>query len=256
MDLNKNVTSKEGSRIFGGLILIAAGAILLLRNTGFNLPDWLFTWPVIVILAGIYTGFKHNFQNNSWIIIIATGVFFLVSRFIPSLSDGPMFWPLVIIGLGVLFIVRPKRKSRFYPIQNTIANEAENTSGAIVPYPATTIAADSSDYLDIHSVFSGVTRKLVSKSFMGGNIACVFGGAEADLTQADINGEVTIKLELVFGGAKLLVPSHWSIQNKMEGIFHGIDDKRNMSVKMAAGPAKVLVLHGSAVFAGVEIRSY
>ncbi|MBC7511293.1 MAG: hypothetical protein H7320_21490, partial [Ferruginibacter sp.] len=96
MENNKNLSNNEGSRIAGGLILVGVGAFLLLRNIGFSLPGWLFSWPMILILVGIYSGFKHNFKNNSWIIIIGVGTFFLVSEFIPNLGLEPLFWPLVI----------------------------------------------------------------------------------------------------------------------------------------------------------------
>src|SRR6187431_1560455 len=100
MENIRNFKDREGSRIVGGLILVAVGAALLLRNMGFIMPRWLFTWPMILILIGIYTGVKHNFRNNSWFILIAVGGFFLISKFIPQLSLEPLFWPLVIIGLG------------------------------------------------------------------------------------------------------------------------------------------------------------
>ena len=109
MEKNNNFRNNETGRIAGGLILVAVGAFLLLRNMGLFLPDWLFSWPIILILVGVYSGFKHNFRNNSWLILIAVGAFFLVDRFIPSLSLEPLFWPLVIIGLGVAFILRPRR---------------------------------------------------------------------------------------------------------------------------------------------------
>jgi len=78
-------------RIFAGIILVGVGAALLLRNSGFPFPNWLFSWPVILILVGIYSGFKHNFKNNSWIIMIGIGGFFLVDRFIPDLRLAPYF---------------------------------------------------------------------------------------------------------------------------------------------------------------------
>ncbi|MEO6639514.1 MAG: DUF5668 domain-containing protein, partial [Ginsengibacter sp.] len=102
MDYNKKINNRDGARIVGGLIMVGVGAALLLRNMNyFDLPYWLFTWPMILILAGIYTGVKNNFQNNGWIIMIGIGVFFLLDRFIPDLKLEPAFWPLVIIVLGV-----------------------------------------------------------------------------------------------------------------------------------------------------------
>ncbi|MCW3089670.1 MAG: hypothetical protein JWP81_739 [Ferruginibacter sp.] len=256
MEKNKGFKDRESGRVIGGLILVAVGAALLLRNMGFFLPGWLFSWPVILIMVGIYIGFKHNFKNNSWIIVTAIGGYFLVSRYIPGLGLEPFFWPMVIIALGIVFILRPHR-STWTDIRSEIETDKMknvNTEALYEPVKATTL--DRSDYLVVRSVFSGINKTVVSKNFQGGHISCVFGGGEIDLSQADISGPVTIKVEMVFGGAKLVVPPHWTIQNEIEGIFHGIDDKRKFNPSIGINPEKVLILKGSAVFAGIEIKSF
>lgn len=256
MEKNRNFRNSEGGRVAGGLILVGIGAFLLLRNMGFFLPDWLFSWPMILILVGIYSGFKHNFRNNSWIILMAVGGFFLVSEFIPNLGLEPLFWPLVIIGIGVLFILRPGKRN-WLDFKNDIDyNKGGNMPDSSFQAGSTGIPTDSTDYLMVRSVFSGVKRNIVSKNFQGGNISCIFGGAEIDLSQADINGQVVIKLEMIFGGAKLVVPAHWAVQNEIDGVFHGVDDKRRFNPDAAINPGKVLILKGSVVFGGIEIRSY
>lgn len=256
MEKIRNFKDREGGRVVGGLILVAVGAALLLRNMGFLMPGWLFTWPMILILAGVYTGFKHNFRNNSWVILMAVGGFFLVSKFIPELSLEPLFWPLVIIGLGVAFILRPHRNSLVNFNSEMKYNKWENVADGDTPGVGAEAKLDSSDYLVVRSVFSGVKRNVVSKNFQGGQISSVFGGAEINLNQSDIQGQVIIKLEIAFGGVKLVVPPHWAVQNEIDGIFHGIEDKRNVNPSSAINPDKVLILKGSAVFGGVEIRSY
>ncbi len=257
MEKNRNLKDREGGRVIGGLILVCVGAALLLRNTGFFMPGWLFSWPIILILVGIYTGFKHNFRNNSWLILIGVGVFFLVTKFMPWLGLQPLFWPLVIIAAGILFIIRPGKRE-WTDIKNVATNDQwKSTTPTFSSGDSTPFASvDSSDYLLVRSVFSGVKKNVVSKKFQGGHISSVFGGAEIDLSQAEINSPVTIKFEVVFGGAKLVVPSHWSVQNEIDGIFHGVDDNRRFNPSASINPEKVLILRGSAVFGGVEIRSY
>ena len=256
MEKIKNFKDRESGRVVGGLILVAVGAALLLRNSGFLMPGWLFTWPVILILVGIYTGFKHNFRNNSWLVITAVGCFFLVSRFIPSLGLQPLFWPLVIIGLGIAFILRPGRNRWLNTKPENEYNKWENVPTGPLNDPDKQVFSDRGDYLVVESVFSGVNRNVVSKDFRGGHITSVFGGSKIDLSQADITGPVVIKFDVVFGGAKLIVPPHWAVQNEINGAFHGVDDKRNFNPSVSLNPDKVLILKGSAVFGGIEIRSY
>lgn len=256
MEKNKNFRDREGGRVIGGLILVCVGAALLLRNTGFSMPGWLFSWPMILILIGIYTGFKHNFRNNSWLILIGVGGFFLVTKFMPWLGLQPLFWPLLIIGAGIIFIIRPGKREWLNMKDDTVNDQWKTSSTSISGESSQAATIDSSDYLLVRSVFSGVKRNVVSKNFQGGHISSVFGGAEIDLSQAEINSPVTIKFEVVFGGAKLVVPSHWAVQNEIDGIFHGVDDNRRFNPSASINPEKVLILKGSAVFGGIEIRSY
>ncbi len=257
MDNNFRDKKRQEGRIMAGLILVGVGAALLLRNAGFPLPYWLFSWPVILILVGIYSGFKHNFRNNTWIILMGIGGFFLLDRFIPGIRLAPYFWPVVIIAVGILFILRPHRHGWMSDRDDEKKNDPDAITGTRETVSGSSYASDSSDRLRLASVFSGVKRNIVSKNFQGGKISCVFGGADIDLTQADIQGSAEIRFEVVFGGVKLIIPPHWVVYNEVDGVFHGVDDKRKYNATTgAAGTGKVLTLRGSVIFGGIEIKSY
>ena len=252
---NENITKvfAEG-RIIGGIILVGIGVVLLLRQMGFMFPNWLFNWPVILILLGIYSGFKHNFRNRFWMIAVAVGGIYLVNDILPGLKLEPYIWPALIIFIGLLFILRPQN---YYGFKNSLKdnfmhlNPSLNTAETLCG----TSLEDHTDYLKINSVFSGVNRKVLSKDFKGAKISSVFGGTEIDFTQADLTGSAIIKMEIVFGGVKLFVPAHWAVVNEIDGVFHGVDDKRRFNVAPEINPTKVLVLKGSVVFGGIEIRT-
>jgi hypothetical protein len=110
------------------------------------------------------------------------------------------------------------------------------------------------DYLDSTSVFGGIKKTIISKDFKGGEVTCVFGGAEINLMQADINGKVTLEATQVFGGTKLIVPSHWQVQPEMTAVLGGIEDRR--PVIKETDPNKVLIIKGTSIFGGMEIISY
>ncbi len=250
---NRNNQNNETSKIVAGVILVGVGSVLLLRNMGVLLPYWLFTWPVILILVGIYTGFKHNFKNNSWLIITGIGIFFLVEKFIPSLHLQPFFWPLIIIGIGIMYILKPNKQSwsNWKGINVDHDYKRNPTLKAFVGDEGSEIAED----FKITSVFSGVKKNIISKDFKRGQVTSVFGGAEIDMSQADLTGTAIIKVEIAFGGVSIIVPSNWSVQNDIQGVFHGVEDKRyNTSAPIDSN--KVLILKGSCAFGGVEIKSY
>lgn len=256
MENNSNFNNRENGRIVGGLILVAVGAVLLLRNIGILFPHWLFSWPMILILVGIYSGFKHQFRNNSWIILIAIGGFFLFDRFIPELGLEPYFWPVLIIVIGVLFILRPKRFGRFNGNSNDSGTISDDGFNQLSQQTYSGATLWDNDYLRINSIFSGVNRTIVSKDFKGGKISCVFGGTNIDLTQADIQGEAVLRFEIIFGGAKLIVPPHFIVINEIDGAFHGVDDKRKYNATTNSSPDKKIILRGSVLFGGIEIKSY
>jgi hypothetical protein len=175
----------------------------------------------------------------------------MVDEFIPGISHQPFFWPMAIIALGLIFLLRPARSNWKYNFQNQGTDESlEHVAD---PDPAN---GNPQDFLTINSVFSGVNRRVLSKNFKGGNISCVFGGAEIDFLQADIQGIVVLKIEAVFGGTKLMVPPDWIVVSEIEGIFHGLDDKRMQQQAANVDTGKTLLLKGSCVFAGIEIKSY
>jgi predicted membrane protein len=114
---------------------------------------------------------------------------------------------------------------------------------------------DRRDFLDVTAVFGGVKKNVLSKNFRGGDIVSFMGGSEIDLTQADFQGRIKIDTTNIFGGTKLIVPPTWDVQSDMVAIFGGVDDKRQISgVKL--DPNKVLILDGTCMFGGIEIKSY
>ena len=49
-------------RILAGLLLASYGGLFLMRELGVELPALLFSWPMILIGIGLYTGARHNFR--------------------------------------------------------------------------------------------------------------------------------------------------------------------------------------------------
>ncbi len=247
--------NREGSKVIAGVIIVAVGVALLLRNIGFLLPNWLFTWPMILILVGIYTGFKHNFKNNSWLIVTGIGVFFLIKRFIPSLHLEPFFWPLIIIAIGIIYILNPSKKSWGNYKQTNDDNTQENTGITSWQGFTKNEAVDSNDEFKVNSIFSGVKRNIITKNFRRGHIKTIFGGAEIDMSQADMTSPSYINVDVAFGGIEILVPANWTIQNDIQGVFHAVEDKRYNNA-VVVDPNKILVLKGNCAFGGIEVKSF
>ena len=266
----------RNGKALAGIILLVVGAILLFRQFNFFfIPHWLFSWPMWLIFWGLFIGAKSNFHKPSSFVLILLGVVFLVDQNFNGASG--VIWPLAIISFGLWMILRRHTKydkdywSKRYgnkwdwrnstvapnpnePVVDYTAGTNTNFTGTDVP-PGPSYRPTGDEYLDAVSVFGGVKKTILSKDFKGGEVVNIFGGAELDFTQAEINGRVIIDITQIFGSTKIIVPSHWQVVSDIAAVFAGIDDKR---MKSTAGlnTEKILVLKGVSIFAGVDIRSY
>lgn len=238
----------QRGRVYGGIILLLVGAVLLARQAGVVFPAWLFTWEFFLIVLGIYIGAKHAFHGKGWLIPIVIGAAFLVDDIYPDIPFSEFVWPglIILVGISMIFSSRKKvdRKQMWDKLKATergceFAKETSTTQ----------------DYVDATSVFGSVKKHILSKNFKGGEITTFMGGSEINLCQADLTEKATLEVTQVFGGTRIVVPSHWDIQSEMTAVLGGIEDKRPMGNNNADGN-KVLLIKGTTVFGGIEITSY
>jgi predicted membrane protein len=238
----------RGGRAWTGLFLLLIGGLLLARQAGVYFPAWVFTWPMFLVGLGLLIGVRHRFRGFGWAIPLMIGGIYLAEMISAHTSLRQYIWPVVLIILGLYFVFRPRRRSwdkDKYTLPN--ANNA-------VPQESETFEDDRADRLDVTAVFGGVKKNILTKTFRGGEIMTFMGGAEINLAQADFEGRIKIDCTNIFGGTKLIIPPDWEIQSDIVAIFGGVDDKR----PPASDPAhnKIIVLDGTCLFGGVEIRSY
>jgi hypothetical protein len=239
-----NRTSNSG-RVLAGLIIVLVGSIYLAKQMGVYFPQWFFSWPMILIGFGVFIGAKHSFRTGGWIGLILVGGVFLIDQLDPALAFHQYIWPVVIIAVGVLMILRPRRKKNDFfgqSWENTMGSSSRNTS-----------AAD--DIIDSVSIFGGNKKNIITKDFKGGDIVTFFGGMELNLSQADIIGPVVLEVTNFFGGTKLVLPANWRIKSELVTIFGNFEDKRPLPKDMPDSD-KVLIIKGTCVFGGIDIKSF
>lgn len=264
----EKVRNNNSSRICGGLIIIGVGLVFLLRNFGFYIPDWIFSWHVLLIIVGLLIGYKRNFDGPGWIIMTLIGVAFTV-RAIVDFDISKYYFPALFILIGLLLLFKPKKsdidrgnkcKARWKSrMKRKYAAMGElNIPGDETGYDLENdkyAGIDKNDILESVSVFGGNHHKVYSKNFKGGDVVAVFGGSDINLTQADFEGVVKLDIVAIFGGVKIIIPPGWEVKSEVTAIFGGIDDKRTLGVP-AVEPRKVLIIEGVALFGGVDIRNF
>lgn len=245
-------TSRRG-KIAGGLLLTGIGSVFMLRAAGYDLPEYVFTWPMLLIGISGALAIKHGFRRMGWMVLLLVGLAFLISRQYPLFNLSAFLWPAVLILIGLFIIFKPRRKC--HPHRAYWKKKYGYQQGA---WQRDDWAINSSEkIISVTNVFSGTKRAVISKEFEGGEITNVFGGAEINLLQADFKTD-KVKLEInnVFGGTRLLIPGNWVLRSEMTSVVGGVEDQRSLPQAVQGQPDKVLILTGSNVFGGIEINSY
>ncbi|TDQ16311.1 hypothetical protein DFQ04_2428 [Algoriphagus boseongensis] len=275
---NQRRLNNDGNIAFG-FIILGIGVILLLKKMGIFIPGWVLTWPMILIVIGVFTLIKHEFRSFFGAVMLFLGSYFLLrNEFDLDFGLGQYVWPLGLIALGIYLITQKKKENKIleevrknWETNRKSSSSFSSSSSAtvedakIMDDSGSTLGGDTgftrttgtsfADRLNIDAIFSGVNRKVMSKNFQGGKITAAFGGADLDLTQVDFNGVITIQVDIIFGGVKMIVPPHWDIRTEVTNIAAGLEDKRFFR-EGGVDPTKVVVLKGTILFGGLEIKSF
>jgi hypothetical protein len=95
--------------IVGGI-----GGILYWQNLTGNWESWAYAWTLIPGFVGVgvlLTGLlgertRNNLESASWLIIISLVLFFIFGSFFGSIGLFGQYWPVLLILLGFLLLLR------------------------------------------------------------------------------------------------------------------------------------------------------
>ncbi len=247
---NRDRSRRRGDGTATGVFLVLIGVGILIHKMNPEIPSWIFSWKTFLIALGLYLGYKENFRLGGWIAPIIIGVVLIIRHHYEDMAIANYIWPIAIIifGLGIVF------KDKLLKKNSSPYNKLSSTENEPVGFDADTNWS-SEDVIESTNIFSGTKKINISKNFRGGEITNVFGGSELNLSKADIKGHAVLEVTCLFGGTKIIVPPDWNIQQEAVAIFGGVDDKRPITGIVEAQD-KVLILKGTVIMGGIEIRSY
>ena len=230
-------TNTNNGRANLGLLFIAIGIAFILHRLDLiphSISHIIFSWQMLLIGIGTF-----NFINKKYtpaIILITIGAIFIVPEIIDiDYSIRRLFWPVALVMIGIVLIIRRNKGFDKYDIINT--------------------PTGNTDFIDHSSIFGGNKLICTSKNFKGGRVTSIFGGSEINFQQAKISSNTaTIDVFTMFGGSKFLVPQGWNVKIDIVSIFGGFNDKRFMSADNQAEDS-TLVLKGFAIFGGGDVRN-
>lgn len=226
---------------------MVAGALLLLDTfdlTTLPIRYYIFSWKTLLIFIGAVILATKERAIAGYVLIGLGVVFWLPSLVNYSISLSQVFWPSILIGIGVIMITRRNRMSKIQASDGNVGNHRKGRYGS------------DADYIDDVSILGGGTKIIQSKNFKGGDMTAIFGGSEFSFKEAELSPDgCVIDVFTMFGGSKLIIPDNWVVKSEMVSIFGGFNDKRTVKPD-EADQKNVLVLKGAVIFGGMEIKSF
>lgn len=232
-DTEPKAPSPFSPKLVLGVAIIVAGLVLTLDNLGLVEAHILFKlWPLVLVALGVAKLRQEGSSGTgAWVLIFA-GAFILLANFgRVHLTDA--LGPLLIVGLGILLVVKALKQSRGVP------PELEK----------------SDDFLQGTAIFGAFKRRVLTQTFRGGELTAIFGGFEVDLRHAAMtDNQARVDVFVLFGGGEIRVPEGWEIANRATSIMGNVGDNTYHGGEVQAVRPR-LVLTGLTLFGGVEVKS-
>ena len=248
--------SAKKSSIIWGLLILTAGLLLLAFNMGFLPMEYkrvVFSWQMIPIVIG----FGMLSSRHKWIAglaFILVGIFFLLPKLnierLDFITQNGWALGLVLVGIFILFrTIFAKQLSHRNPGMIHTHMEWHNKHDSY-----NRRNNNEQGYIDRDCVFGGGKEHVNIKEFKGGDINCVFGGIELDLTDSELaEGVHTLEINSVFGGCVLYLPIEWNIEMRPNHVFGQFVDNRPKP-SFEIDEKRKLIIEANAVFGGGEIK--
>jgi hypothetical protein len=276
-----------GPGLLVGLWITLLGVIFLLDQLGI-VPahvSFQFVWPAILIVAGAAILLSAHSGARFWgVILLAWGAVSISNELGFFHIHIGSLWPLVMIALGVSMLLNSSGRfgrlgpwPRWYgPMPGPTHDPQDPSRHGFVDTPppgppgappeppsaptgfgVSTSGGNGDDAtFDQAVILSGFRRRVTSQHFRFGKATAVLGGFHLDFTRADIDGSrAVLHIDTVFGGGEVRVPDTWRIVIEAAAVAGAFVDETYPQPAASSAPAKQLIVRGSAIFGGVNIKN-
>jgi hypothetical protein len=101
-------------------IVAGIGGLLYYQNATGDWGSWAYAWTLIpgfsgvgTILAGLLgMDTRHSLEAGAWQVFVSLVLFFIFSSFLGGLTLFGSYWPLLLVVLGLMILVRPLFRPR------------------------------------------------------------------------------------------------------------------------------------------------
>lgn len=221
-------------RLVIGLAIMTGGLVLALDSLGVLDSGAVFRfWPLVLVAVGVVKWASPPHQGQAAAVWVAAGLGFLLV----TLGHMPVsrVWALVLFFVGANIAWRALRP----------------------PLPRVAGGAESFDMVAVlggaNTATSAAGPGGQGRDFRGGRAMAVMGGCQIDLRHSSMpeGREAVIDAFAMWGGIEIKVPEDWEVVNRGSAFLGGFENK----TRPLPGSAKRLVVTGTAIMGGVEVKN-
>jgi len=229
-----------------GVLLVLVGGVLVGNKLGFipdKIVEIIISWQALLIGLGLMSLTSRRGIFGGIILIVIGSLFMLPMIIVLPVKLDQLIFPIVLVTVGILVVIFSILRPKKLKFEHNYNFDQVKTDF-------------SQDFINESYVFGGTNLEVKSQNFKGGNLEAVFGGGKVDLTKAvlSMEGKNVLNIQTVFGGFEIIVPADWNIVIQSTSVFGGFAMKKNGINQVNIDPTKELIITGTAVFGGAEIK--
>lgn len=239
----------KAKNIAWGLFFIAAAALIILSQT--DILIGLSLWGVIITLAMIPIIIKSITCKSFGGIFIPLSIILIAFDDvlnIESFTPWPVLGCAVFLSVGFHFLFPYKRDWQKNFDEHFDTHISQNS---VADTDWSEVKTDG-EHVYFNSRFTGSVKYMTSEPFTDVNIRSSFSGTKVYFDSAIIKeNQAEVNIDAEFSGVELFIPKEWTLVNKVNCSFGGIDEK---GLKGSNKNGQLLILNGRMIFSGITIH--
>ena len=238
--------------MIAGTLLIGLGVLFTLDNFGVVSAGDIFRyWPLFLVGLGLLKIVQSRLpeQRIGGAVLLGIGALLLLRSLHVISFHLRDVWPILLVIRGALMVWRSMGRRDPGAVLASARRQLPESESAP--------AADGY-VLNEFAFLGGGERIIRSHDFRGGEVTAIMGGFNIDLRGAGISGEeAVLEVFTLWGGVEIRVPEDWVVELQAQPILGGISETTagpGAPPPVASAPRKRLVIRGTAIMGGVEVK--
>lgn len=229
--------------LFWGLFFILAAVLIILQQLGLLIGVNLLSLIITLLLIPIIVkSISHGHFAGILFPVAIIGILYSKQLGIENFVPWPILGVALFLSIGLSFIFPHHRKWNCCEDRKQCDKEEGFTE--IIDGP------DDSE-VNLYTKFGASVKYINSQNLNKVNLDCSFGAMKVYFDNSKIEGnEAIVDLNVDFAGIELYIPKEWKVQNNIDTMLGGVDEKGHKEDKK---DAKQLILKGKISFSGIEI---